>query len=216
MKVNEIFSSIDGEGIRAGELATFIRLAGCNLRCNYCDTKYALAQDSGKEMTVSEILEKVNEFNVKNITLTGGEPLIHKDIEKLIYKLIKNGYKVNIETNGSVDIEKFLNKCLITMDYKCPSSLMENTMMLENLEKLTENDVLKFVIRKEDFNTVEKILREYKLKSYIYISPVFNEIEMADIVEFMKKCNFNDINMSKVRLQLQLHKIIWSPDMKGV
>lgn len=216
MKVNEIFSSIDGEGIRAGELATFIRLAGCNLRCNYCDTKYALAQDSGKEMTVSEILEKVNEFNVKNITLTGGEPLIHKDIEKLIYKLIKNGYKVNIETNGSVDIEKFLNKCLITMDYKCPSSLMENTMMLENLEKLTENDVLKFVIRKEDFNTVEKILREYKLKSYIYISPVFNEIEISDIAEFMKKCNFNGINMSKVRLQLQLHKIIWSPDMKGV
>ena len=97
MKVNEIFSSIDGEGIRAGELATFIRLAGCNLRCNYCDTKYALAQDSGKEMTVSEILEKVNEFNVKNITVTGGEPLIHKDIEKLIDKLIENGYKVNIE-----------------------------------------------------------------------------------------------------------------------
>ena len=216
MKVNEIFSSIDGEGIRAGELATFIRLAGCNLRCNYCDTKYALAQDSGKEMTVSEILEKVNEFSVKNITLTGGEPLIHKDIEKLIDKLIENGYKVNIETNGSVAIEKFLNKSLITMDYKCPSSLMENTMMLENLEKLTENDVLKFVIRKEDFNTVEKILREYKLKSYIYISPVFNEIEISDIVEFMKKCNFNGINMSKVRVQLQLHKIIWSPDMTGV
>lgn len=216
MKVNEIFSSIDGEGIRAGELATFIRLAGCNLRCNYCDTRYAISQDSGKEMTVIEILEKVNEFKVKNITLTGGEPLIHKDIEELIHKLIENGYKVNIETNGSVDIEKFLNKCLITMDYKCPSSLMENTMMLENIEKLTENDVLKFVIRKEDFNTVEKILREYKLKSYVYISPVFNEIDISDIVEFMKMCNFNGINMSKVRLQLQLHKIIWDPDMTGV
>lgn len=216
MKVNEIFSSIDGEGKRAGELATFIRLAGCNLRCNYCDTKYALSQDSGKEMTVSEILKKVDEYKVKNITLTGGEPLIHKDIDKLIYKLIENGYKVNIETNGSVNIEKYLNKCLITMDYKCPSSLMENTMKLENLEKLTENDVLKFVIRKQDFETVEKILREYKLKSYVYISPVFNEIDVSDIVEFMKKCNFNGINMSKVRLQLQLHKIIWSPDMTGV
>ena len=216
MKINEIFSSIDGEGLRAGELATFIRVAGCNLRCNYCDTKYALQQDSGIEMSTQEILEEVKKFNVKNITITGGEPLIHKDIDILIDLLIENGYKINIETNGSVDIEKYLNKCLITMDYKCESSLMEKMMILENIEKLTENDVLKFVIREGDFDNVEKILYKYNIKSYIYISPVFNEIELSKIVDFMKKCNNKGINMSKVRLQLQLHKIIWSPDMIGV
>ena len=216
MKINEIFSSIDGEGYRAGELATFIRVSGCNLRCNYCDTKYALDDDSGKEMSIKEILEEVDNFNVKNITITGGEPLIHKDIETLIDSLIKKGYRINIETNGSVKIDKYLNKCLITMDYKCTSSLMEKTMLLDNIEKLTENDVLKFVIRESDFENVEKVLEKYKIKSYIYISPVFNEVELPKIVEFMKKCNNKGINMSKVRLQLQLHKFIWSPDTIGV
>ena len=216
MKINEIFSSIDGEGLRAGELATFIRVSGCNLRCNYCDTRYALDDDSGKDMNIKEILEEVDKYNVKNITITGGEPLIHKDIEILIESLIKKGYRINIETNGSVGIDKYLNKCLITMDYKCTSSLMKKKMLLENIEKLTENDVLKFVIRESDFENVEKVLETYKIKSYIYISPVFNEVELPKIVEFMKKCNNKGINMSKVRLQLQLHKIIWSPDMIGV
>lgn len=216
MKINEIFSSIDGEGLRAGELATFIRVSGCNLRCNYCDTRYALDDDSGKDMNIKEILEEVDKYNVKNITITGGEPLIHKDIEILIDSLIKKGYRINIETNGSVGIDKYLNKCLITMDYKCASSLMKKTMLLENIEKLTENDVLKFVIRESDFENVEKVLETYKIKSYIYISPVFNEVELPKIVEFMKKCNNKGIDMSKVRLQLQLHKIIWSPDMIGV
>lgn len=216
MKVNEIFSSIDGEGIRAGELATFIRLAGCNLRCNYCDTQYALETSSGKEMTIDEILEEVAKYNVKNITLTGGEPLIHKDVEKLINKLLENNYKVNIETNGAVDIEKYIGKCLITMDYKTKSSQMEEKMMLKNLEKLAPNDVLKMVIRKEDFECVENVLKNYKLKCYVYISPVFNEIELPTIVDFMKKCNSKGIDMSKARLQLQMHKIIWSPDMIGV
>lgn len=216
MKINEIFSSIDGEGLRAGELATFIRVSGCNLRCNYCDTKYAWDENLAKEMSIKEILEEVNKYNVKNITITGGEPLIHKDIEVLINLLIKKGYKINIETNGSVDIEKYLNKCLITMDYKCESSLMEKTMLLKNIEKLTENDVLKFVIRESDFDNVEEVLQKYNIKSYIYISPVFNEVELPKIVEFMKKCNKKGINMSKARLQLQLHKIIWSPDTIGV
>lgn len=216
MKINEIFSSIDGEGLRAGELATFVRFAGCNLRCNYCDTAYALESSNGEDMSVLEVLKKVSEFNVKNITLTGGEPLIHKDIDKLIDLLIENGYNINIETNGSVAIDKYLNRCLVTMDYKCTSSSMEEKMLLENIEKLTENDVLKFVIRESDFSNVKKVLRDYKIKSYVYISPVFNEIDLPKIVEFMKTCNKEGIDVSKVRLQLQLHKIIWNPNMRGV
>lgn len=216
MIVNEIFSSIDGEGIRTGELATFIRLAGCNLRCRYCDTEYALDNNFGSEMNITEILNEVKKYKNRNITLTGGEPLAHKETNKLIEELIKNNYFVNIETNGSIDIEPYIGKCLITMDYKCKSSLMEKTMLLSNLEKLSETDVLKFVINSEDFDCIEKILRDFNIKSYIYISPIFNEINLPDIVEFMKKCNEKGIDMSKVRMQVQLHKIIWNPDMRGV
>ena len=216
MIVNEIFSSIDGEGLRTGELATFIRLAGCNLRCRYCDTEYALENNSGIEMSVKEILKEIKKYKNRNITLTGGEPLTHKGINELIEELIKNNYLVNIETNGSINIDQYVGKCLITMDYKCKSSLMEKTMMLSNLEKLKETDVLKFVINSDDFECVEKILSEFNIKSYVYISPIFNEIELSEIVEFMKKCNEKGINMSKVRMQVQLHKIIWNPDMRGV
>lgn len=216
MIVNEIFSSIDGEGLRAGELATFIRLAGCNMKCSYCDTLYALKKENGTEMSVEDIIKKVEEYNVKNITLTGGEPLIHKDINEIIEKLLRKEYKVNIETNGSIPIDKYIGKCLITMDYKTPSSLMEDKMLLSNIEKLTENDVLKFVVNETDLEVVESVMQEYKIKSYIYISPIFGKIEPSKIVDFMKKLNKRKIDISKVRLQVQLHKIIWDPDMRGV
>lgn len=216
MNVNEIFYSIDGEGIRTGELAVFIRLSGCNLKCSYCDTKYALKKNSGIDMTIPEILDKVKKYNCKNITLTGGEPLIHNNVDKLIDELIKNGYKVNIETNGAVDITPYLNKCLITMDYKLPSSNMEKHMILDNLEKLTSNDVLKFVTEESDFAIIKKILKEYKIKSYVYISPIFGSIEPEKIVEFMKQLNEDGINTDKVRVQVQLHKVIWDPEKRGV
>lgn len=216
MIVNEIFSSIDGEGLRTGELATFIRLAGCNMKCSYCDTLYALNPNDGENMTIDEIIEKVDKIGIKNITLTGGEPLIHNNVDSLIDELLKREYKVNIETNGSVNIERYIGKCLITMDYKTPSSLMEKKMMLSNIEKLLENDVLKFVVNKSDLYTVEQIMNNYKIKSYIYISPIFGEIEPKEIVEFMKEMNRRGVNMNKVRTQIQLHKVIWNPNMKGV
>lgn len=205
-----------GEGIRTGELACFIRLSGCNLRCSYCDTKYALENNLGEELSVDRITEEVDKIGFKNITITGGEPLIHKDIDELILKLLNKGYNINIETNGSIDIKNYLGKCLITMDYKCPSSLMEKSMNLSNLEKLTENDVLKFVINEKDFNTVKKILKKYDLNCYVYLSPIFGDIDLKKIVEFMKECNAQGINMQKVRMQVQLHKIVWKPDERGV
>lgn len=129
---------------------------------------------------------------------------------------MNKGYNINIETNGSIDIKNYLGKCLITMDYKCPSSLMEKSMNLDNLEKLTENDVLKFVINEKDFDTVKKILKKYGLKCYVYLSPIFGDIDLKKIVEFMKECNSQGINMQKVRMQVQLHKIVWKPDERGV
>lgn len=218
MRVNEIFKSIDGEGLRTGELTTFIRLAGCNLRCSYCDTCYALKNSNGTEMSVDEIVKKAKKMDYRNITLTGGEPLIHKDVDSLISKLCENGFYVNIETNGSVPIDKYiLNKnILITMDYKVPSSGVEKSMNLSNLEKLRANDVLKFVIGKGDFERVEQVIKNHSIKSYIYLSPVFGEIEPVELVYFMKNMHIKGIDTSKMRVQIQLHKIIWNPNERGV
>lgn len=216
MIVNEIFYSIDGEGLRTGELAVFIRLAGCNLNCSYCDTKYALKANSGTKMTIDEIIEEIKKYNCQNITLTGGEPLIHPGVNELIDRLVQNNYYVNIETNGSIDITPYLNRCLITMDYKLPSSNMERFMRLDNLEKLGENDVLKFVTEESDFNKIEEILRDYYIKSYVYLSPIFNSVEPERIVEFMKRLNNDGVNTQKVRVQVQLHKVIWDPNKRGV
>lgn len=218
MKVNEIFKSIDGEGLRTGELTTFIRLAGCNLRCSYCDTCYALKNSNGTEMSVDEIVKRAKKYDYRNITLTGGEPLIHKDVEDLISKLCKNGFYVNIETNGSVPIDKYISNknIIITMDYKLPSSGVEKNMNLNNLEKLRKNDVLKFVIGKDDFDRIKQIIEKYSIKSYIYLSPVFSEIEPFEIVDFMKIMHTQGIDTSKMRVQVQLHKIIWNPNERGV
>lgn len=218
MRVNEIFKSIDGEGLRTGELTTFIRLAGCNLRCSYCDTCYALKNSNGTEMSVDEIVKKAKKMDYRNITLTGGEPLIHKDVDDLISKLCENGFYVNIETNGSVPIDKYItNKNIIlTMDYKLPSSGVEKNMNLNNLEKLRKNDVLKFVIGKDDFDKLKQVIEKYSIKSYIYLSPVFGEIEPFEIVDFMKIMHIQGIDTSKMRVQVQLHKIIWNPNERGV
>ena len=213
--VNEIFGSIDGEGIRTGELATFIRLTGCNLRCRYCDTIYSF--NEGTLMSIEDILVKVKEIGYKNITLTGGEPLLQKNSIKLINKLIEEGFNVNIETNGAMDITEVLNKdVIITLDYKTLSSNMNNQMILSNLEKLRENDVLKFVCNKNDLEDIKKVLGKYNIKSYIYLSPIYKEIEPKELVEFLKLLHIEHFNVDKIRIQVQLHKIIWNPDMRGV
>ncbi len=211
MKVVEIFKSIDGEGIRVGYPVTFIRLAGCNLRCNYCDTKYSYEDEKFTEMTPQEIYNQVYKLGGKRITLTGGEPLIHKDVKVLVDLLIQKGYEVNIETNGSVDITLFLDKhTIITMDYKCASSDMEDKMLLDNISKLRKQDVLKFVVSDDnDLDTVQRIYRN--TKATVYISPVFGRIEPKQIVEYML-----EHNMENCRVQVQLHKIIWNPEERGV
>lgn len=215
--VNEIFDSIDGEGIRTGELATFIRLAGCNLRCRYCDTRYALLGNQGTKMTIEEIVNKVREVGNINITLTGGEPLLQKHSLELINELINNGFNVNIETNGAMDITPLLDKnVIITLDYKTLSSGMNEKMLLSNFEKLRENDVLKFVGNRDDLKNIKEVLKTLNIKSYVYLSPIFNEIEPKELVDFLKELRNEGINVSKTRVQVQLHKIIWDPAERGV
>lgn len=217
-KVAEIFSSINGEGTRAGELAVFVRFRGCNLNCSYCDTSWVNQPDTPfTPMDKEEILGAVMETGIRNVTLTGGEPLLVPGVEEVIEILGRNGLSVEIETNGSIDLLPFdviNHRPLFTMDYKLPGSGMEDKMNLRNFELLKKNDTVKFVAGSEkDLERAAEIIRTYSLteRCHVYFSPVFGRIAPADIVEFMKKNKLNG-----VRLQLQLHKFIWDPMARGV
>lgn len=216
--VSEIFDSIEGEGKRTGYMSIFVRLTGCNLRCSYCDTKYAqiMGQEDTK-MTEEEIIEKIKSYPWKRVTLTGGEPLLH-DVDHLLQALALNNYEVNIETNGAVPLlEKRYDKMFYTMDWKCPSSGENGKMLYENLRKLDRKDVLKFVVgNKEDLEEMRKIVenKDYAfwwVRPMIYVSPVFGEIEPREIVEYIK-----EYGLRHVCMQVQLHKIIWNPEERGV
>lgn len=204
--VNEIFDSIDGEGKTAGQLATFIRLCGCNLRCSYCDTTYAFAE--GSEMTVTDIASRVS---YHHITLTGGEPL-YQNIDGLLQKL--RGRSVNIETNGSIDITPYFvyPNVWFTVDYKCGTSKMSNKMLAKNFCSLRPQDVLKFVVGSEsDLIQAKKACDTYKPICDVYISAVFGKINPKQIISFMK-----NNNLQKWKFQLQMHKFIWNPNERGV
>lgn len=213
MLVNEIFKSIEGEGIRMGYPVTFIRLYGCNLNCSYCDTRYSCEGQDGTEMSVSEVIEKAKEAGVKRITLTGGEPLIHKNAEELVDGLVNEGFEVNIETNGSVDIYPYIKEnVIITMDYKSISSGMADKMNHKNLKYLRNQDVLKFVVEdKKDLDDMKRIIETYSPSCSIFVSPVFGKIELPDMVDYIK-----DNELNECRIQVQLHKIIWEPTKRGV
>lgn len=215
MRVIEKFVSINGEGLRQGELAVFIRFANCNLRCSYCDTKYSFENPKYTEESIDEIIDYVKAQKVKNITLTGGEPLIQDGIDELINKLSNLGYRIEIETNGSVDIKKYLNPNVsFTLDYKLPTSLMENKMNLDNYKYITKKDSVKFVCGSSiDLDKALEIMKKHDLinKTNCLLSPVFGMIKLEDIVDFMIKNNLND-----VKYCLQIHKVIWDPNKRGV
>nr|WP_205611151.1 putative 7-carboxy-7-deazaguanine synthase QueE [Clostridium sporogenes] len=218
-KVVERFVSINGEGRRSGQLAIFIRFAGCNLNCSYCDTLWANEKDVSYELISSkDIYDYIKSQKIKNVTLTGGEPLMQKGIVELLKLLSKDKeLYVEIETNGSVLLDEFLdieNSPSFTMDYKLPSSNMENRMVLDNFKYLTNKDTVKFVSGSiEDLKKAKEIIDKYSLidRTNVYISPIFGKIHLDNIVEFMKYNKMNGVN-----LQVQLHKIIWDPNKKGV
>lgn len=218
MKVNEIFTSIEGEGKRAGLPCTFIRLYGCNLNCSYCDTRYSCENGEYTDMSVAEIMEAVRAAKVKAVTVTGGEPLIHDGIQKLLRELLVYGFNVNVETNGSEFLPLIyhdwvaLGSLFFTMDWKCKSSGMEDQMNILRVNSLTENDVLKFVVGSvEDMNGALSVIERMDSHPQIYFSPVFGKIEPEEIVNYLiQKQLFN------CKVQLQLHKFIWNPNQRGV
>lgn len=169
-------------------------------------------------MSLEELYNKVVESGIKNITITGGEPLLQENIGEFLKKLGENlDLNIEIETNGSINLKRFSeikNSPSFTMDYKLPSSNMEKYMDLDNFRYLTEKDTVKFVAGDiKDLEKAREVIEKYSLvgKCAVYISPVFGKIELSSIVEFMKKYKLNGVNM-----QLQMHKIIWDPEAKGV
>ena len=221
--VCEIFHSIEGEGVRAGALASFVRLAGCNLNCSYCDTQYAM-DGTYNVMSTIQILENLNKSHMRRVTLTGGEPLIANGIEALVCELVRGGYEVNIETNGSVDISIITNylrsrryepiKGLIfTMDYKLPSSGETDKMLSSNFAKLRPWDVLKFVVGSDDdaMHMLE-VLREIPTRAQVYVGAVYGKFELQKLAKLM----IDNFELKDARMQLQLHKIIWDPNERGV
>lgn len=224
MVINEIFKSIDGEAKRAGELATFIRTSGCCLRCSYCDSQYTWEkEDTCQVMSVDEIIDECKRLGARNITFTGGEPLLQKDADELIERLAAEGFDVSIETCGAVDFteRKWFKEnnpnVWVCADYKCYSSGEEERMLpLDKFKLLRDRDVIKFVLgTQEDISLchyVMKALRKLGCDCYFYLSPVFGSIEPVDIVNFIIINNMQD----KVKFQLQLHKFVWPPEMRGV
>lgn len=218
-QVVETFVSINGEGRRAGELAVFIRFLGCNLNCSYCDTRWANQPDAAyRWMSEEDIYEYVKQTGVWNVTLTGGEPLLQPEMETLLTKLLGDSeIRVEIETNGSIDLTPFAklpHAPSFTMDYKLAGSGMEDKMNRKNFSLLAPKDTVKFVVgSRADLERSAQIIEEENLlgRTAIYFSPVFGKIEPEEIVNFLIERKLND-----VRVQLQLHKFIWDPDRKGV
>jgi len=213
LRVNEIFYSIQGESTFAGFPCIFIRLTGCNLRCTYCDTTYAY--EEGDDIPLDRILATVTKFACSLIEVTGGEPLIQDETPDLISTLIKKGYTVLLETNGSQDISTVDTRCTRIVDIKCPSSGMDNNNYWKNLDYITPNDQLKFVIaHRQDYLYAKKVLDATAIKRrkklLINFSPVFNKIDLKDLAGWILEDNL------PVRLQIQLHKYIWGEHTKGV
>ena len=203
MKINEIFYSLQGEGKWAGRPNIFIRTSGCNLRCSYCDTKYAY--EDGKEISINEILNKIKKYNCHYVCLTGGEPLLQEEILDLINSLLKKKYYVVVETNGSISIKNLIKykPLVISLDIKCPSSNMHKKIQFKNLNLLRKDDQIKFVIKnREDYIYAKNIVNKYKPACDVYFQPVWGE-NPKKIAKWMISDRLD------VKLNLQLHKIIW-------
>lgn len=212
MKICEIFYSIQGESTYSGLPCIFIRTSGCNLRCSYCDTRYAY--DEGIDLTISEVFDKVQLYDCKLVEITGGEPLLQQDsINSFIKLLLDNGYTVLIETNGSINLKNLDPNVIKIMDLKCPDSGVSEYNDWKNIEYLNEKDQVKFVLSsRRDYEWAKEVLIKYPILQNIEVlfSTAFNILKPADVVRWILDDNL------KVRFQLQLHKYIWRSDERGV
>ncbi|MDR3283268.1 MAG: radical SAM protein [Candidatus Methanoplasma sp.] len=207
MRVCEHFRSIQGEGLMMGAPTYFVRTVGCNLSCSWCDTKYAM--EGGIEMSLPDIMEKIGDL--RNVCLTGGEPLLQADSPELLEMLRDSGKRVVLETNGSIDVSRMPNwdELIISMDIKCPSSGMSDRMLMSNILVLAEKDQLKFIISDNiDLNHATMFMSEHPSPANVIFSPV-GGIDLKTLAESVITRGLD------VRVLPQLHKIIWDCD-RGV
>ena len=209
--VTEIFHSIQGESTFAGQPCVFVRLTGCSLRCNWCDTAYAFS--GGKRMTVDTIIQEVQRFQSPLVEITGGEPLDQPETFSLISCLCDQQFKVLIETSGAIDVAPVDSRAHVILDVKCPGSGMTDRMHWANLDCLTHKDEAKFVIKdRPDYDWAVDVVRRYRLsdRCTVLFSPVFGELSLQSLAEWILH------DRLPIRFQIQLHKYIWDPQMRGV
>ena len=211
LEVTEIFNSVQGESTHMGLPCVFVRLTGCNLRCVWCDTAYAF--QGGKKLSIDEILEEIKSHNIDLIEITGGEPLMQEESILLMETLLKEKFRVMLETGGSLSIKDVPTKVIKVIDLKCPGSGEEDKNHWDNLNYLASTDEIKFVIAdRADYEWSRTTLHKYELdkKSHILFSPVFDKLNLKDLTEWILEDNL------PVRLQTQLHKHIWDKNAQGV
>lgn len=212
LRVSEIFLSIQGESTHAGRLCVFVRLAGCNLSCVYCDSEYA-AKSEGVEMGLPDVLAKVESFGVKLVEVTGGEPLVQPACWDLITALADGGFEVLVETNGTVDIGLFDRRARYIVDIKTPGSGSGGSFLADNYGKLKSSDEVKFVITSRmDFDWAVDVVRERGLaqKLTVLFSPADSLVTLKELAGWMIE------SKTPVRMNMQLHKIIWGQETRGV
>lgn len=205
LRVSEIFYSLQGETSRVGLPTVFIRLTGCPLRCVYCDTAYAFT--GGKNMSLANILRQVAEYRPAYVTVTGGEPLAQKNCLPLLTALCDAGYQVSLETGGALDISAVDARVMRVVDIKTPASGEAEKNRWENLSLLTLHDEIKFVLCDEgDYQWARQVMQQYQLaeKCMVLFSPVHGEMDATRLAEWILR------DRLPVRLQLQLHKILWN------
>jgi len=205
LRITEIFHSLQGESSLMGLPTVFVRLTGCPLRCQYCDTSYAFS--GGIVYQLKEVLQQVASYHCKYVTVTGGEPLAQPDCARLLSMLCDAGFTVSLETSGAMDISEIDKRVIIVMDLKTPGSGEQNKNILENLSKLEKKDQLKFVIcSREDYLWSKQQLEQFDLKnkvSDVLFSPSKEELSAKELAEWILEDRLD------VRFQLQLHKLLW-------
>lgn len=207
LRVTEIFYSIQGESQTTGLPTVFVRLTGCPLRCVYCDTSYAF--QGGEQILIPDILKKIGGFNTRYVTITGGEPLAQKPCIELLKQLCDSGYRVSLETSGAISVSQVDPRVIKVMDLKTPSSGETEKNLFSNLELLSEQDQVKFVIgHHADYQWAKDIINQYNIVNVceILMSPVFAQIELKSLAEWILE------DQLAVRLQTQLHKLIWGDE----
>lgn len=207
LRISEIFYSLQGEADTAGAPTVFVRLTGCPMRCQYCDTEYAFT--GGERLTIEQVLAEVGQYDTRLVTVTGGEPLAQKGVHRLLKGLCDNGYQVSLETGGSIDIQPVDPRVSIVLDIKTPGSGESGRNRLDNLEHISSKDQIKFVIcDRSDYEWSRDFARQHRLDRMctVWFSPSYGQIEARDLADWILQDHL------PVRLQLQLHKSLWGDE----